>query len=743
MNSISRLHGILVVASTIVRGLLGPRPRRIDRAARLAALPTRGLPLRAPVTIHWNDHQVPFIEAAHDEDLAVALGLVHAHLRLAQMEIMRLVAFGRVSEVAGPLAVELDRALRLFDFGRAVPHIIAALPDETRRWAQGFVDGINHHITHAPTLPYELRLLGVTPQPWTLRDLFTVSRLMCIDVSWIVWSRLLRARADMDPAAWAELWPHLLQDGVPPPDADMPDEQLLAQALRGGSNAAAIAGWRSASGGGVIASDPHLSVALPNLWLIAGMHSPGHHAVGLMLPGMPFIGIGRNPYIAWGGTSLHAASSELYDVSALPPEAFTERVEVLRVRGAGTRTVRLRESPFGPVVSDAPLLRADHPLALHWAGHGVSDEMTAMLALERAKDWDDFRAALAGFAIPGQNMIYAGTDGRVGQMLAAHLPRRPPDPPLDLAMRADAPWDRSNVVTGADLPAWVDPEAGFVASANDRPPNGEVPTGFFFAPPDRISRLRALLSRPACLTADDIRALHRDVVSPGALHLCRRLLRDLGAPPGTPAELRLWRHLNDWDGSYNSDSRGAAAFELLLGQLVPRLIPAARLSTYQAVWTVRALVVREIDATPPARLRAEIAAALRRAARRASARRSWGQLHRLGLRHTLAALPLLGRRFLFDHFPADGSNDTLNKTGHSLVRGPHTVRFGSCARHMSDLADPDANQFVLLGGQDGWLGSENFTDQVPLWRRGDYVRVPLRLETVRAEFAHKTVLTPG
>ena len=103
-------------------------------------LPRTG-PVSAPVSIHWNEHQIPFIEAENDADLAVALGMVHAHLRLAQMEIMRRAAQGRVAEFVGPLGIELDRSLRLLDFGRAVPDIIAGLATETRLWADGFVRG--------------------------------------------------------------------------------------------------------------------------------------------------------------------------------------------------------------------------------------------------------------------------------------------------------------------------------------------------------------------------------------------------------------------------------------------------------------------------------------------------------------------------------------------------------------------------------------------------------------------------
>ena len=83
------------------------------------------------------------------------------------------------------------------------------------------------------------------------------------------------------------------------------------------------------------------------------------------------------------------------------------------------------------------------------------------------------------------------------------------------------------------------------------------------------------------------------------------------------------------------------------------------------------------------------------------------------------------------------------KSGHGLVTGPHEVTFGSMARQVSDMADHDANWFTLWGGQDGWLGSPAFADQVPLWQSRQGIRMPLRPATIAAEFPTVTRLDPG
>ncbi|MDR3516095.1 MAG: penicillin acylase family protein [Azospirillaceae bacterium] len=708
-------------------------PRRArrppDLAERLSMLPCRGIPVSAAVSVSWDEHQIPFIDADHDRDLAVVLGMVHAHLRLSQMEILRALATGQVAALIGPLGIAVDRALRTIDFGRAVPAIGAGLPAATRDWLDGFVTGINHYVARATALPPDFRVLGLRRQPWTVADVLTVGRLAAADVSWLAWLRLASGHDRPGGPAW---WRRLMDQATPP-----------VSHLAGGSNSMAVAAAHSSSGGALIASDPHLGLTVPNPWLIAGCRSPSYHMVGLMIPALPFVAIGRNPWIAWGGTSLHAASSDLFDVSDLPAERIARRRVRLQVRWAPAQTVTIRETSYGPIISDALRQRdaGRRTLALRWAGHQPSDEMSAFLALNRARSWEDYRQAMAGIAVPGQNMIVATATGRVGQAIAAHLPRRPLMVPADLVAPPEALASWNRLVTAADLPWQVDPESGFVASANNPPPPAVVPIGFLFSPEDRIRRLRTLLAGPAPLSADDLVAIQQDVHADRALALRDVMLAALGPPE------RRWRRFLDalagWDGNYDAASAGALAFELLLQAFATAFFPADRLAAYGTAWAGWALMAQDITAADPAAVAAVLRRVLSAVALRHAGFGSWGAIHRLRLAHPLAAIPGAGRRWRFRDLPAAGSSETLHKTAHGLVSGRHRASYGACARHVSDLADLDDNRFVLLGGQDGWVGSTTHLDQVALWQQGAMIRVPLRPETVRTGFArHVIVMTP-
>jgi penicillin G amidase len=752
-----RLRALLLTLVGMLPGCAALAPREVGTEGRLEALPRTGLALQRPVTIRWNDQLVPWIEAETDTDLAFALGLVHGHLRGAQIALLRMVSRGRLSEVAGVFARDIDHALRVLDCGRAAPAIEANWPAETRDFVGAFLAGLNHATIHGRAPP-EFGLLGLSPEPYTVGDMLAVGRLAGTDINWFSYFSLLSERGR---PGFARLWQRTLEAGAglaePGEQAD-PRRAALGRMLSGlsrsGSNAVAVAPSRSASGAALLASDPHLGLSLPNLWLILGMRSPSFHAVGMMVPGLPIIGLGRNPGVAWGGTNLRAASSDLFDVSRLPPDAFAETETTIRQRFWFGARRRVRTTPLGPVVTDAPPVpsREGERLALRWAGHEPTDEITALLRAARATDASSFRGSFAGFGVSPQNMLYADRAGTIGRVTAAVLPDRPgfpqDGPVLDAGDRAaTAPWERLR--DARDLPWLENPADGVLASANENPntwAQGSPPIGWFFSDGDRVDRLRALLLAKPKLAPADLAALQRDTRSPKAADLAAALLARFDALPGGAPEPATLARLRGWDGDYAATSEAALVFELLLGRLVPALLPEGRDGAGRGPETgwnfITAFLLRDLDALPPDRREAVLRAAAAEAAPIAARHRNWGEVHRLRAAHWLVNAPVVGSRFVFGSYPVGGSRETPMKSGHGLVSGPHAVSFGSMARQVSDLSDPDANWFVLFGGQDGWLGSAAFADQIPLWREGRSIRLPLRPATVAAEFPRVTVLSP-
>ena len=754
----SRLRAALLAAIALIPGCAALSPRAVTTEARIAALPAAGAAVERPVTIRWNVHMVPWVEAETDRDLFFALGLVHGHLRGAQVALLRLVARGRLSEAAGPFATEIDHALRILDFGRAAPAIRAAWPEETRLLMASFTAGLNHAVMNGRPPP-EFALLGLSREPFTEEDLIAIGRLAGTDVNWLGYLSLLPARGS---PGFERLWQRTVAAGSSAPEAALPEgrrlaviRDILAGSGRVGSNTVAVAARRSATGGALIGSDPHLGLIQPNVWLAAGMRSPSFHAVGLMVPGLPFLAIGRNADIAWGGTNMRAASSDLFDVSALPADQFRTQTVRIRQRLWFSAEREVRTTPHGPVVTDASVLprRPGDVIALRWVGHEPTDEITALLGAARARNGEEFRAAFDRFGVSAQNMVWAGRDGRIGQFYATTIPDRraiPADPVLDPRdPAATAPWQR--LLRTPDLPHVVNPREGVLASANNRPEplGGRAPPvlGYFFSDSDRVERLRDLLAARARHTPADIMAIQTDTRSPRAGRLAAALVARL---EGIPGAAPLVAALRGWDGDYRADARAPVAFEVLLARLFPLLAAEDRAEATtnrrapESQWNfITAFLLRDLDALEPARREAVLREAARLAAADFARLGTWGEMHRLPHAHALVNLPVLGEAFFrYGDHPVGGSRETPMKTSHGLVTARHNTAFGSMARHVSDMSDPDANWFTLWGGQDGWLGSAAFADQVPLWLERRSIRVPLRPETVAADFPRVTRLAP-
>ncbi len=733
------------------------KPISLD--TRLEALPRKDLPIDKALRIRWNKWQVPYIFAETDEDLAVGIGLVQAHLRGTQLYVMQRLTQGRLSEVGGPMLNEVDKTLRLIDFGHAAEECVKAWPPETRRLVEAYLRGVNHYFerSYPEHTPPELAMMGIKFEPWTLFDVVRASRVAGTDINWVVFLGALRERLRPD---YERRWLRLRQAGNMEPEAMAAEaegaakafDELILETARAGSNSAAIAPHRSESGAAMIANDPHLSLILPNLWVLAGLKSPSFDVVGMMIPGSPCMGLGRNHHIAWGGTNSRAASTDLFDVSMLPRDQIKTETVTIKNRFWRDKTVTLRRSPKGPIISDSRFYHArpGEELALSWVGHRASDEVTALLKVMRSNSVKAFRTAFKTYGVSAQNMVAVDSDGNIGKMLAAWMPRRSEKwLQEDVVHKADDPsheWQGLDTVE--DLPWVYNPPEGYVASANDRPDYIDRPIGFFYSPKDRVNRIGEIIRKKSHMGIDDFAAMHRDVLSPDAYALAQDLLADINRHRFENSEINgLIERLSGWDGSYLASSSGAVAFEIIIYHLVSNLDawqdetkkPARLAGQWGAL---KKFLIDDLRALSSDKHKQTLETVLMEAARDAAKFASWGDMHRVRIAHAFSNIPWIGKRFVIDEPPCDGSRETLMKRAHGLVNDRHRATYGAQARQISDMADPDRNFFVIFGGQDGWVGSENAADQTVLWRDGGYMRLPLRQETIEQEFDRVTDLSP-
>ncbi len=362
--------------------------------------------VNAPVEITFDAKGVPQIWAKTDGDAFFAIGWLHASERLFQMELVRRLSRGELSEVFGAIAFDTDLAQRRAGFARRAKNA-AQMEPKARAASQRYVDGINAWIAQAKLLPPEFVVLRLKPRPWTVEDCLAISgyqtwfshELMDQDRKY----QSLIEKIGMPASA-------LTHAGHPWSPPTVPEYRMATA-----SNSWALSASRSASKAALHASDPHLSIdQVPGLWYLAGLHSEeGLNVVGVTYGGAPFVVMGHNDAIAFSFT---VASVDIIDYYDDAPQATIAREEI-RVKGeAKPRVVEIRQGARGVMIDDTT--------SMHWAGFDFAAGAITEAAyrLQKARTFDEFRKSVTQFGALDANWIYSDRAGNIGYQLGAPIP---------------------------------------------------------------------------------------------------------------------------------------------------------------------------------------------------------------------------------------------------------------------------------------------------------------------------------
>ena len=754
--------------------LLTPLPENVTTQQRIEVFNSISPPtFKDEVTIYWNTYQIPYITALDDNDAAFALGLVQAHLRLGQMEVAKRIVNGRISEMIGPFTTDIDWALRTMNIPKATNEMVQLLPKDSKAWLSAFVAGVNHYKAEINAgkieLPHEMRVLALENTPWTMQDSLALGRLGGVDVNWMSMIKLLehyqsehwlatfdtlKVESSSHQSSFGEqklfkqLQPTQVKRQAHSEQLDILINMLNAFA-RSGSNSIAVDTSKTGKAP-IIANDPHLGFLLPNVWMIAGLKSPSYHIVGMLPIGVPTFAFGRTPHIAWGGTNMRQEATDFVDVTALEHE-FVTRTHTIDNRFWFSSKRISREHPmYGPILSDIDIINFPEGkhIALRWTGHQVSDELTAMLHLSKATHWQEMLESVDSFSVPGQNFIFATktglnqSGGDIGHILATHIPKRPIIQPNDLFVQpqqSDAYWQE--ILSATSLPYSINPSSGVIASANNKPyaitSDSKARIHWLFPADDRIERIYEVLTVNDKVTMADMMNLQRDITSPQHARLSKVLVEILLRTPLIEHSGEIVQVLTNWDGVFAAHSKEALIYHAFITHLSETLYTThpelGSLDVYRSNGILAKVLGTHLESLAQKDQQIVLSSAVSKTLEYLdnTDAQVWGDIHRLEVQHLLGNVPILGSKYRWGNYPIGGYDTTIFKTAGDLELDEHTTDYGSQSRHVSDMADIDANYFVLYGGQDGYISSDNAYDQVPLWQTGKYIQLPLDLHKVR------------
>ncbi|HAV22405.1 MAG TPA: penicillin acylase family protein [Bacteroidetes bacterium] len=727
------------------------------------------------VHVVWDDRRIPHIFARNDHDLYFAQGYVTAHERLWQMEFATHGSAGRLAEIIGPAALEYDRFRRRIGMVYGAENGLKAILADSLVLtnAEAYAAGVNAWTQHLAykDLPLEYKILDYHPEEWTVFK----NVLLLKYFAWTLSFRsndaaMTRARTHLGDKAIDELFPILppFVDPVVPPGttwdfkpirlrepatkqsssnpfgqravesapsaAATQDEQQFV-----GSNNWAVSGKLTASGNPILCSDPHLGLTLPSIWIEMQLVAPGVNVYGITSPGAPGIIFGFNDSIAWGLTNAGSDALDWYELKfkdeskreywhAGQWRSTTRRVESINVRGADSVVDTIIYTHHGPVVYPENEKPFDSQVpvgtAMRWTALDESNESIALYKLNRARNYYEYRQALASFDGPGQNFAFASVGGDIAIVHNGKYPLRQNHQGRTISDGSDPSDDWQGWVPHSQLPFAKNPSRGFVSSANQTPADPSYPyyLGYSYAPHERGARINDLLKQKKQITPEEMLAMQNDLLNLHAKKLLPTLLSLVRSHPLSEDEKTCLRELEEWNLENRATLIAPRVYESWWGELYGmiwmdetdsgRVAQPGRDVTTHLLLNNPASPYIDDKRTERVETFTDLALASFQAACSSLQKRlgpfgpawAWGKSRSTNIQH-LARMPGLGRMKL----ETNGNHNTINAI---------TTGAGPSWRMVVELGSSIKAWTVYPGGQSGNPGSPHYDDFLTNWLEG-------------------------
>ena len=508
-----------------------------------------------PVEVMRDDLGVPHIKARTLEDAVFVEGYSVAEDRLWQMDGMRRLAAGELSEIIGPATLEADRESRRFRMRRIAEQIYAGLSDPDKAILAAYARGVNAFIdSHRGRYGFEFTALQYDPRPWSAVDsiLAGLQMFRTLTNEW----RTKLIKLQMLNGGERDKVNYLFPQGDPNgflPGAD----------IHPGSNAWAVAGAHSANGKPLLSNDMHLEYAVPGLWHMTHLEAPGINVAGVELPGFPGVIVGHNDRIAWGVTNLGFDVQDLYFermdlrtgqyVFENKLEQARQERELIVVKGRQPEEFVNWVTRHGPIVQQGN----GAAITVKWAAADATIFHNIFIDIDRAHNWDEFKAALSRFGGPGQNFVYADVDGNIAYHAAGKLPIRrnyQGDVPVD-GSTGQNEWD--GYIPFDELPQALNPKDGYVVSANQNPfpPDFPYHMNGNFAPRYRSRQILDMLrARGNKVSPRDDLTIEKDVYSGFNKFLAKQIVAAYDKRGASnPLYGETIQRLRSWDGQMDKE----------------------------------------------------------------------------------------------------------------------------------------------------------------------------------------------
>ena len=736
------------------------------------------------VTVYFDDIGVPHINAQNQKDAYIALGYVHAQDRLWQMELMRRIASGRLSEILGKDLVSLDQFFTGLGIEEAAHKTIASLDKNAESYIlmQAYLEGINQFIEEGKT-PLEFSILGIKKEMYTVQDIYNVFGYMSFSfaVAHKTDPLLTEIKEKLGDAYLNELLgatnqnltinknsiPVKINATISKRVASMMDNLPVSPFI--GSNSWVIGSEKTKNGEVIFANDPHVAFAQPSVWYQNHIKTPNFEIYGFNIALMPFPLLGHNRDYAYGLTMLANDDLNFYIEQENPENPLEYKTEkgyqkyellnkTIRIKNEKDFTFQVKVSKHGPIMNDLIAHVTDErPIAMNWIYTQLPNEMLEVsYGISHSNSIGDFKKNVAKIHAPGLNVMYGDAKKNIGWFSSAKLYSLRDGLSSKTYLNGASGKDEIiEFLPFEENPQAVNPSWNYVYSANNQPDSvrGRLYPGYY-QPQDRAKRIVSLLEQKDDFSKEDVSKMIYDVKSSTVSNISKHLLKSVVQSNLTASERKVFSILENWDGSYLKTSVGPTiynrflyeflkatykdelgdGFELFINSQLQDKVLSSQVNRENSIWwddvSSEGKVEKRSDIISIAFKRSIVF--LQNQLGENIDNWTWNRVISVEHEHTIGkAGGLLRSFFNVGPFETIGGNEVINNQIFKLdSTGYYKVTAGPSTRRVIDFSDIENSQAILPTGQSGNVFSEYYKDQTQKYLEGKFVKMMLNQQEI-------------
>ncbi len=751
--------------------------------------------LTTEVTINYDNYGIPHIYADNELDAQRALGYAHAQDRLWQMELLRRIAPGKLSEIFGDKALQNDIFFASLGIEEASIKTIKNLNKNSKAYKLGkaYVDGINEYIENGKT-PIEFYLLGIKKQKFTVKDSYNIFGYMAFSFA---------AAHKTDPvlstiqAKYGNEYIKDLGIDIDPNSVLIHNYNKASEEIANtvatlmknspvpafiGSNSWVVSPKKSKNGKVLFANDPHIGFSATSVWYEAHIHTPTYESYGYYLGGIPFPVLSHNRNYAYGLTMFENDDIDFYQEENHPDDAskyktadgyksYTLVEKTIKVKGKDDVKFTIKSTQHGPIMNDVVMTSSDKPIAMSWIYTKLENKvLDAMYQVSHAKNKEDFEKGVAMIHAPGLNFMYGDAQDNIAWYAAAKLYKLPKG--VSSKFILDGTSGTNEITEYLDFsqnPQAHNPTWNYVYSANNQTDSiANMLYPGYYLPKDRAKRIVELLEPKNDWTKEDYMKMLVDSKSSMAQSLSKIIVQNTVLNSPSKDENNALKKLKNWDGNFVKSSVGATiytkfiyfflknTFEDEIGEktfssfinthLMLREINN-QLERENSVWydNINTKNIKENKSQIITKSFSEAVASLKKQLGNNVNSWTWNKVHKLTHYH-----PIGKEVPLFDYllnlnvgaYEIDGGNEVINNLMYNITNdNAHDINAGPSTRRIVDFSDVENSVSILPTGNSGNPFSVHYRDQAQLYADGKFRKMLLNKDEIE-RISTKLILKP-